>query len=49
MISKSSFNKFIAAVKQQVDHLAKELHTISVDAVLKEMGFPANWMQIQKI
>ena len=49
MLSKSSFNKFIATVKQQVDHLSKELHTIPVDTVLKEMGFPSNWSQIQKI
>lgn len=49
MLSKSSFNKFIVAVKQQVDCLAKELHTISINDVIKEMGFPSNWLQIQKI
>ncbi len=49
MLNRSSFNKFVASVKQQIDHLGKELKTISINEVLAEMGFPTNWQQIQKV
>ncbi len=49
MLSKTSFNKFILSVRDQVERLSKKIHVVPVDSVLKEMGFPTNWLDIQKI
>lgn len=49
MLSKSSFNAFIRALKKQLEILDKSLTTITVDAVKDEMGFPANWETIRTI
>lgn len=49
MLSKSNFNKFFSSLKQEIDKLNRQLHTVGVNDVLKEMGFPSNWGQIKSI
>ncbi|MCH5349849.1 MAG: Abi family protein [Oscillospiraceae bacterium] len=49
MLAKNEFNKFYYALKKNIDDLSKQLNVISIDAVLKEMGFPDNWQDIKKI
>lgn len=36
-------------IKKQLDILGKQLNVVELDEVLKEMGFPKNWMDISKI
>ena len=49
MLNKTSFNKFFFSLKEQVDRLDKNIHTISIDDVLAKMGFPSNWESIKNI
>lgn len=49
MLSKSSFNTFVRALKKQLDILNKALTTINITAVTDAMGLPANWEDIQTI
>ena len=49
MLSKSSFNTFVRALKKQLDVLNKALTTINITAVTDAMGLPANWEDIQTI
>lgn len=49
MLSKTSFNKFFFALKKEIVCLEKKLKVIGIDVVLKEMGFPSNWMDIKEI
>lgn len=49
MLSKSSFNTFIRALKKQLDVLDKALTTINITAVKDAMGFPANWETIRTV
>lgn len=49
MLSKTSFDKFFLSLKKQIELLDGNLHTISLDTVLYQMGFPANWIDIQLI
>ena len=49
MIPKRAFNKFIFSLKALIDQLSGNIHTISVNEVLAELGFPSNWMQIKDV
>ena len=49
MLSNSSFNTFIRALKKQLDVLNKALTTINITAVKDAMGFPANWETIRTV
>ena len=49
MLSKTSFNKFFSMLKKQIEILGNNLTTISIDAILSQMGFPSNWKDIQSI
>lgn len=49
MLSKNSFNKFFYSIKTEVDKLQKQLNTITIDEVLRVMGFPVNWTDIKNI
>ncbi len=41
------FNRFYSSLKKLLSELSSELHVISVDAILREMGFPQNWEDIK--
>ena len=47
MLSKASFNRFYFALKDITAKLEKEIKAISILDVYKEMGFPANWLDIK--
>lgn len=49
ILSKTSFNRFFSALKKQIDSLSSNIHTIPIDTVLDQMGFPPNWTDIQSI
>ena len=49
ILPKPSFNKFFTALKKQIDILGSSIHTISIDIILYQMGFPPNWKDIQSI
>ena len=49
MLSKSSFNTFIRALKKQLEVLDKALTTINIAVVKDAMGFPANWETIRTV
>lgn len=44
-----NFNLFINEVEYEIEHLEGKLHTISIDKVLKEMGFPKNYQEIERL
>lgn len=47
MLPKIDFNRFYSSLKKLLSELSSELHVISVDAILREMGFPQNWEDIK--
>lgn len=49
MLPQGSFDQFFQALKQRMDALAAALQTICISDVEKEMGFPANWEDINEI
>lgn len=49
MLSENSFNKFLDSIKSESTEMEKQLKTISIDDILKSMGFPLNWMDIKDI
>jgi len=49
IIPKRAFNKFIFSLKALIEQLSGNLHTISVNEILAELGFPSNWMQIKDV
>lgn len=49
MLSKKVFNKFYLDIRDLIRELEKMLKTITIDKVLKEMGFPSNWKDINNI
>jgi len=49
ILSKTSFNRFFFALQKQITSLQKKIKTVRIEVVLREMGFPNNWMNIKKI
>ncbi len=49
MLPKSSFNKFFFALKKEISSLEKKLRKVGINVILREMGFPSNWMDIKEI
>ena len=49
ILKEDSFSKFTDLVKSEVDKLSEDLKTISINDVLKEMGFPLNWYDIKEV
>ncbi|MCC8044653.1 MAG: hypothetical protein LIP12_04030, partial [Clostridiales bacterium] len=47
MLPKIDFNRFYSSLKKLLSELSSELHVISLDAILEEMGFPQNWEDIK--
>jgi abortive infection bacteriophage resistance protein len=45
-ISKTELNEFISSMKAAFGKLQKQLHTISIDAVMNQMGFGPNWANL---
>lgn len=49
MLRGDEFTNMIIEIEHVVDELSHNLHTISVDKVLRKMGFPSNWSDIMNI
>lgn len=49
MLGRTSFNKFIFSIKSEINKLQKQLKTITIEDILKSMGFPVNWIDIKSI
>lgn len=47
MLSKKAFNSFISSLSLLFDDLSREIKTITINDVLREMGFPSNWKDIK--
>lgn len=43
------FKKMVTEIKDAVDSLDKQLNVISINDVLKKMGFPSNWYDIRRV
>lgn len=46
LLSKTELNEFISSMKSAISKLQKQLHTIPVDTILKEMGFGSSWANL---
>ena len=49
LLRKTDINEFVASMKNAFSKLAKQLRTISVDDVMKIMGYHNNWENIKKL
>lgn len=49
MLSENSFNKFLDSIKSESNQIQSQLKTISINDILKSMGFPLNWIDIKDI
>ena len=49
MLSKEEFSNFIEEVKHNIDNLDLNLHSIKIDKVLDNMGFPKNYYELKNI
>lgn len=49
LLEKKKFKNLFTGLKREFFNLAKELHTISIDDIYSEMGFPENWEEIKSI
>lgn len=49
MLSQTSFHKFFLSLNDQIKSLNNTLHTVPLETVLYQMGFPANWEDIQSL
>lgn len=43
LLSKSDIKEFVSAMKSTFNKLAKQLHTVSIDDVMKIMGYHSTW------
>ena len=48
-LSKTDTKEFVSAMKSAFGKLAKELHTISVDDVMKIMGYSSSWANLTNL
>ena len=49
LLSKTDTKEFVSAMKSAFGKLAKELHTISVDDVMKIMGYSSSWANLTNL
>ena len=49
LLDKGNFNLFMREIDYELDYLAGRLQVISIDKVLKEMGFPSNYKDIVRL
>lgn len=49
MLSKEEFKNMMLELEREINNLSYNLHTIKVEDILKRMGFPPNFDQIEKI
>lgn len=49
MLSKEEFKSMMLELEREINNLSYNLHTIKVKDILKRMGFPPNFDQIEKI
>lgn len=49
MLSENSFNKFLDSIRSESNQIQSQLKTISINDILKGMGFPLNWIDIKDI
>ena len=49
MLSKEEFKNMMLELEREINNLSYNLHTIKVEDILKRMGFPTNFEQIEKI
>ncbi|HBR01591.1 MAG TPA: hypothetical protein DD738_03185 [Ruminiclostridium sp.] len=49
MLKKKSFHEFYIELYKAIESLDKRLKTITINAVLGDMGFPVNWKDIKSI
>lgn len=49
LTNKQEIKKIVTELKREIHSLSKELNVITIDDILKEMGFPINWDDIAKI
>lgn len=40
------FNGLKTSISQSLNDLQVELHSISIEDVMQEMGYPSNWMNV---
>lgn len=46
LLSKSDAKEFVSVMKSAITKLSKQLHTISMDDVMRRMGYPAQWTNL---
>ena len=49
MLSQESFQTFFLRLEGEMETLERQLHTIPLQSVLYQMGFPPNWKEIQAL
>lgn len=49
MLSQESFQTFFLRLEGEMEMLERQLHTIPLQSVLYQMGFPPNWKEIQTL
>ena len=49
LLSKSDTQEFISSIKTAFNKLSKQLHTISIEDVMKRMGYPSSWENIKQL
>ena len=49
MLSQEEFKNMILELEMQMNNLDYNLHTISLQKIMKRMGFPDNWKQLMNI
>ena len=49
MLSQEEFKNMTLELEMQMNNLAYNLHTISLQKIMKRMGFPDNWKQLMNI
>ncbi len=49
VLNTDNFNLFINEVEYEIDRLAGKLEAITIDKVLRQMGFPQNYREIERL
>ena len=48
MLPQQEFSSLVREVSRQVDRLEKKMKSVSINEILRKMGFPQNWQDIQQ-
>lgn len=49
MLNATSFERFYFFIKKAIDEIEKSINTIKIEDILREMGFPSNWVDIKDV